>query len=173
MIRRITILCLLLMNINSYSQTKIETVDWLNARANERNAFQWIQYLRANNIEFKYDGTFKITESYNESGKYWFSNAVPVYEITGNLKYFYQNTEIKTEHDDSRDRTIWYVQIRCDKKNCYSQKYIPNDNVAYGKYLKDENSLWIGPYTDEETAKRVSKALTHLIILCGGKKEAF
>ena len=168
------------------AQTKQETIDWLNDKFGNNQIHLCIT--KANSIKrvlkINSDGSFVITE-YND----WYPpnsvRKISVSTFSGNFKNL-SPSSLDAHTLESKDDPIF-----CSKKrtfislNCKAGTNIKQIDYKEGTLPKDGQiehiasdlggiTIAIIPESgDQSLIDRGKKAFLHLIILCGGKKEAF
>lgn len=159
---------------SSKSQTKQETIDWLNAKFGDdqtvyNNTDNWtaVQFLKINN-----DGSFNIKSTdfiYNKSTN---TSTKFIDVITGNFKDISINSFKVVKIKGSS-----FLQFSCTKGKCIHQVSFKGDTEIIDNQRtidKLNNSVAVAIIQDDnELIQRAKKAFLHLIKLCGGKKEAF
>jgi hypothetical protein len=164
MIKITLFISIVLLGIISYGQTKQETIDWLNDQFSESYTYMRAGAECGDFLHFNYDGTFKMTVEckYTIDPKLHNTSFGPFIEANGNLKNFSPNA-IVIDNDGG-----WLIYIPCNKNNCYSIQ-----EIRQGVGTLYSNKLVSPVIPVEDLANRICKAINHLIILCGGKKQPF
>ncbi len=164
--RLIFISILLLVTTLANSQTKKETIDWVNAKFGKKDykngIFNSFRTLRINE-----DGTYIITEKDNSSinGKY-----IAKHTYNGSISELGVNSVFTKKINDDI-----YIYASCFNKNkCIKYKnFNPDGTQVYESSEDFVLFIIIGKYEDQSLITRSKRALNHLIYLFGGKKEAF
>lgn len=164
-----TFFALFLVN-NIYSQTKQETIDWINQKFKSSPFLQSklqdgrVVTTETRFLEIKNDGSFQI-----DCNTYYASN-VQMKEpdskctITGNFKNLSVNSlTTKTKGDNL------LIYANCNSGDCMKQ--INDDGTVYNTSYTLIGLIDIS--TDKSLVDRCKKAFLHLIKLSGGKSEAF
>lgn len=148
-------------------QSKTETIDWLNSKAPVNPILFGSIFKESQKFRINADGSFEITAIIYESP---INPNQPKAETTtklkGHFKDFNSNSiKIRTENK------LIYVDIKCfNNKNCIQISQTGKSGIDYEK-----TGVTFGPYYNNEDnlPERLKKAFTQLIVICGGKKEAF
>ena len=160
--KKIFLIVIFFLSLCMYSQSKKETIDWLNTK---------LQYTPIS-ISGNMESTFKTqinddgTLSNMSTQKAQITGYSDVTIFSGHLSKLNPNS-LKI-HKNSQDR--FYISAICTTGNCISQDS-SYENGEKANYKINEITLCV--IDDVEVAERCKKAFTHLIRLYGGKKEIF
>ncbi len=155
--KKITIFTFLLFNIFVYSQSKIETEEWINQKIYQFS-FKSDDVSHSFNVKFK-DGIMLITDTTTASGITLICNDwIPIKQIS---------SFIFLEHDSTIHLKIFLKNNEKIKSKWSSNNYYSyNDNFYF---ILDKS------FKKNDMFNRMTKALNNLIKLNGGaiKKETF
>lgn len=162
---KLLILFLSLISFNIYSQSKQETIDWLNDRFASSPFLKTVLKTESRHLKIFPDGSFEILcKNWNRNNSV-FNEPDNYYTIKGNFKDL-NPSEINTSVDNNKNL---YIYVRCTRGNCIRQ--INDDGTSYF------NSTALIGFLDisfEDTMEsRSKKAFNHLTVLCGGKLSTF
>ncbi len=157
----------LVLHLNLAAQTKKETVDWINSKM-PTNPIVYGEYFKSSQkMKINDDGSFEIINS--------------DYELPIHIKNPKAET-VTTLKGNFKDLTPTSVTVRIQKGlvfidiNCSNGKEcIATSQTGKSGAIYDKKGITFGAFYASETniAERLKKAFTRLIILCGGKKEAY
>jgi hypothetical protein len=179
LIKKLTrILIILLISYNlTHSQTKSETIEWLNGILGDYRPIEYddlFQLFEGRLLEVNNDGTFKVITTR-------YKNILPEYiktivHDTGDFK----NIDLGSVQIEKMKNGYYILTVKCFiNKECIQQvKYdVPNNDVKNKKLVQfvDKNTTCIAVFDpkDYEGAVSSKKAIEHLIKLLGGKKNPF
>lgn len=161
------IFILLSMQQIVYSQTKQETIDWINSKV-PKDPVLYGDYLKfARKMKLNADGSFEVISSFYELPVDTRSpQAASVTTMKGNFKDL-SPTSVTVKSGNG----LVFVHIKCSGggdcintiKTGNSGVYEPKDLIVFGAFYDGEENM----------SARLKKAFVHLIELCGGRKEAF
>ncbi len=145
------------------AQSKKETVEWLNNKFTLSAVYELQIFKYQSTITFKEDGSFAIkTEELSKKDNHLVNTT---YEY-GNLKDFNPNSVKIYKFGE-----FFFIQAKCtNTKGCVRKSGgYPEDNriaegVGFGAIRTE---------ADNNIENRMLKAIKHLIVLVGGKTEAF
>jgi hypothetical protein len=182
----IPFICTFIISINSFGQTKQETIDWLN---NKFSSDQFLIYSSditsfSRHLKINNDGSFLITE-YEKSN--YANGTVKKYVTTysGHFKDLSASSFEKKKITNygkvsfaSTNNTFLYLTCNGDKsirQTNYKEGTIPSENFVTAVLTNSKTILIavIPESADQSLIERSKKAFLHLINLCGGKKEVF
>lgn len=163
----------ILINILVYSQTKQETINWLNEKlgANQtlfENIGQAVRTLKINK-----DGSFVVTQISFIGRDKWYST------FTGNFKDFLlpsivstRSTKEKTSFASADNTFITiYTKGKKIKQTDYEKNKEISDSNIKSIYFHDAVCIAVIPMPDKQLlVERCKKAFKRLISLCGGDK---
>jgi len=182
----VTVLFCLFLSLNSFGQTKQETIDWLNDKFGGSQTSIYtsdvISYARI--LKIKDDGSFLITQF-----ETWHNNNGTVSNYTstfsGQFKNLTSNSFRFKKYENkgkvsfsSTSNTFLYLTCKSGifiKQIDYKEGTKPDQNQIEN-ISSNVNEICIGiipSSADQSLIERSKKAFIHLITLCGGKKEAF
>jgi hypothetical protein len=158
----------LTLNIASYAQGKLETVNWINSKLSNGEIVRKdkIQSL-AVNLKIFPDGRFKTTiftwllkPNYAPNFKNYSRKTI----FNGNFKNLSPNS-VRVEKTEK----VLYLYASCSGKNFIMQQYDENTNDEGFRH----SDVLLGAFTNDSMEPRFKKAIIHLIKLFGGKSEPF
>ena len=156
----------IILNLSAYGQTKKETIDWLNTKfENSPVAINKIdQFTRF--LTIKPDGSYSI-----QSYSYFLNVVLPDMQNYARKTLFsghFKNLDPNSVRTEKIGGNI-YFYATCSSGKCITQQNQgPN---SFDSYMHTE--VLLSFTSDTNLEDRCKKAFTHLIKLCGGKKEAF
>lgn len=148
----------------SYSQTKEETISWLNEKFKSPQQYEEALWTSSRTFEISYDGNFIVTQYSNYST----GRAKTTYR--GNFKNLALNSTTAT-----KVKSYFYIIAECYNNNaCITQTSYKPDGSLEATY--SSSRIFFIPVNQREVGnleERAPKAFNHLIKIFGGKKEVF
>jgi hypothetical protein len=161
-----TVALCLLITTSAFTQTKQETIDWINSKSKHQfvtgDVFKSSQKMKINS-----DGSFEVI---NTNYDVPFNPMKPEVLCTTTLKGNFKNLS-PTSVTVRKEKGLVFIDIDCsDGSNCIKTSKSGSCGIEYGT-----NGIVFGAFdsSEENIDTRLKKAFIHLINLCGGKKEAF
>lgn len=158
-------LCLL-ATTSAFTQTKQETIKWLNSKPKHQfvtgDVFKSSQKMKINS-----DGSFEII---NTNYDVPFNPMKPEVLCTITLKGNFKNLS-PTSVTFKKEKGLVFIEINCSNgSNCIKTSKSGNCGIECGT-----DGIVFGAFdgAEQNIDTRLKKAFIHLINLCGGKKEAF
>lgn len=165
--RSLFLFLLSLFSITVQSQTKQETIDWINSKI-PQNPIVFGEIIKeANKMKILPDGTFEISTLYFEIPINPFN---PKIETTITVRGNFKNLSPSSVTLIKKER-YYFISINCNNnKECLEISRSGKEGIDHAK-----NGLSFGAFDAEETniGGRLKKAFIHLINISGGKKETF
>lgn len=155
----------LLINLAAFGQTKKETIDWLNEKFYTSPIVTDNFGSMTRFLKIKSDGSFEVT-SYDYSPDVLLPD-LENYRFKKLISGHFKNLSLNSIHTMRKGKNV-YFYASCTSGKCITQQNKGRDD--FGTFYNSEVLLGI---SDPELETRIKKAFTHLIKLCGGKKEAF
>jgi hypothetical protein len=157
----------LVVSIAGLGQTKSETIDWINAKSPNNPILFGSIIKESQKFKINPDASFFVTAIIYELP---IDPKSPKAETTTTLKGDFKNLNPSAVRIRKEGNLI-FIDVKCNSnKGCLQVDQKGRSGVDY-----DNSGVAFGPYYDNEEnlPERLKKAFTQLIILCGGKKEAY
>lgn len=160
----LALLCLV-FTFTAKAQTKQETIDWLNSKANHQFVYGEI-FKTSKKFKFNNDGSFEIiSTNYEVPFNHFKPQAACVTTLKGHFKNL-SPTSVRTRIVEG----LIFVDIKCSNSSKCIQTTQAGDCGTF-----DITGITFGAFDDieENIEARLKKAFIHIINLYGGKKEVF
>lgn len=161
------ILVLVSFSTNGIGQTKSETIDWINSKS-PNNPILFGSFIKeSQKFRINSDASFLITANIYETP---IDPKSPKVETTTTIKGDFKNlnpSAVKIR----KEGNLIFIDVKCNSnKGCLQVEQKGRSGVDY-----DNSGVAFGPYynNEENLPERLKKAFMQLIVLSGGRKEAY
>jgi hypothetical protein len=165
--RLITVLICFIIACDCFSQTKQQTIDWINSKIPKDPIVYGDIFKTAQKMKIFSDGSFELIIVDFEIPVNPFN---PKVETTNTVRGNFKNLSPSSVTLAKRDNYI-FIDINCrNNMDCLTVTRTGREGIDYAK-----NKVGFGAFgTDESNiGERLKKAFLHLVTLSGGKKEVF